>query len=120
MGIPSYFADIIKKYGNVCFTQHRNLKRLFLDLNCCIYGCKSRVEKDCIRLNITKAAFEEKLFKEITNTIIRLAKEAELDSTGELFIMIDGSVPLAKMAQQRDRRHNSVRIKEETNKILRK
>lgn len=124
MGIPSYFFEIIKKYGERFFGASkgtRGVGRLFLDLNCCIHGCKNRVLNRW-KKTIEKSAenglgrkFEDDIIKEVIRTIVRLTKE--VNPSNLLWIAVDGVVPLAKMKQQRERRLRSIQNRDEIRRI---
>lgn len=109
MGIPSYFFHIIQTYGNRFFRKSSKVSRLFLDLNCCIHGCKNRVLQEYKGDIITKQQtidFENKVIAEVIRTINRFCEETR--PTELLWIAVDGVVPLAKMVQQRERRMRAV------------
>ena len=126
MGIPSYFFEIIKKYGERFFGASkgtRGVGRLFLDLNCCIHGCKNRVlnrwkktiqSRSVIDIDLGRA-FEDDIIKEVIRTIVRLTKE--VSPSNLLWIAVDGVVPLAKMKQQRERRLRSIQTRDEIRRI---
>ena len=118
MGIPSYFYSIIRSYGDRFFASKKKCRRLFLDLNCCIHGCKNRVlstfEGD-IHTTEGNAQFETQVIKEVIRTIIRFCEETKPSDL--LWIAVDGVVPLAKMVQQRERRSRAVEDREHIRKI---
>jgi len=118
MGIPSYFYSIIRSYGDRFFGSKKKCRRLFLDLNCCIHGCKNRVlstfEGD-ITTPEGNLQFETQVIKEVIRTIIRFCKETVPSDL--LWIAVDGVVPLAKMVQQRERRSRAVEDREHIRKI---
>lgn len=119
MGIPSYFFHIIRAYGDrfllKCPThkdKHR-IGRLFLDLNCCIHGCKNRVLKECsydISTPAGQQMFEDDVIQEVIRTILRFCQETNPQEL--LWIAVDGVVPMAKMVQQRERRMRAVEDRE--------
>lgn len=112
MGIPSYFYQIVRNHGDRFLGSKKKVLRLFLDLNCCIHGCKNRVLK---RVQETKTSeklphdFEDQIIHEVIHTIIRFCKETKTSDL--LWIAVDGVVPLAKMKQQRERRLNAIHLK---------
>lgn len=118
MGIPSYFYTIIRSHGDRFFGSKKKCRRLFLDLNCCIHGCKNRVLssfKGDITTHEGNIAFETQVIQEVIRTIIRLCKETNPSEL--LWIAVDGVVPLAKMVQQRERRSRAVEDREHIRKI---
>lgn len=129
MGIPSYFYEIIKKYGDRFFGAYkgtRGVGRLFLDLNCCIHGCKNRVLNrwkikyenslgiDGKEIELGRE-FEDDVIKEVIHTIVRLSNE--VSPINLLWIAVDGVVPLAKMKQQRERRLRAIQNRDEIRRI---
>lgn len=108
MGIPSYFYQIVKNHGDRFMGSKKRVKRLFLDLNCCIHGCKNRIIKSLE--GVICPDFEDLVIKEVIRTIIRFGKEVNPEDL--LWIAVDGVVPLAKMKQQRERRLNAVHTRE--------
>jgi 5'-3' exonuclease len=118
MGIPSYFHTLIRTYGSRFFGSTKRCSRLFLDLNCCIHGCKNRVLSEFTGDLTTKKGqdiFEKKVIDEVIKTIIHFCKKTNPEEM--LWIAVDGVVPLAKMVQQRERRMRSVEDREEIRKI---
>jgi 5'-3' exonuclease len=115
MGIPSYFYQIVRNHGDRFLGSKNKVLRLFLDLNCCIHGCKNRVLKRVQSLQEHNATgklphdFEDQIILEVIHTIIRFCKETT--PTELLWIAVDGVVPLAKMKQQRERRLNAIHLK---------
>ena len=112
MGIPSYFYQIVRNHGDRFLGSKKKVLRLFLDLNCCIHGCKNRVLKRIQETNTTGTLphdFEDQIIHEVIHTIIRFCKET--NPSDLLWIAVDGVVPLAKMKQQRERRLNAIHLK---------
>ena len=98
MGIPSYFAHIIKSFSNIVQTSENIVKskikfdRLYMDCNSILYDCFNTSETELIR-----------------STIERI--EYYIDKIGPrelVFIAFDGVAPFAKMDQQRTRRYRSL------------
>jgi 5'-3' exoribonuclease 1 len=108
MGIPSYFYQIVRQYGERFFGKGApRVGRLFLDLNCCIHGCKNRVLSKWE--GPVNEHFENQVIQEVIHTIERFCKETS--PTELLWIAVDGVVPLAKMRQQRERRLRAIETK---------
>jgi 5'-3' exonuclease len=119
MGIPSYFYQIIRNHGDRFLGSKKKVLRLFLDLNCCIHGCKNRVlEKVQEKGDDLPRDFEDQIIKEVIRTIIRFCDETKPSEM--LWIAVDGVVPLAKMKQQRERRLNAIHTKRVINDIREK
>lgn len=88
----------------------KKVARLFLDLNCCIHGCKNRMLKDISDDEPVPEDFEDRIIQEVIRTIMRFCSETS--PTDLLWIAVDGVVPLAKMRQQRERRMNAIHSRE--------
>lgn len=114
MGIPSYFFQILRTHGERFIGSKKKVGRLFLDLNCCIHGCKNRVLKEYGDSKLD-SKFEERVIKEVIRTIIRFCKETSPIEL--LWIAVDGVVPVAKMKQQRERRLKAIHSREKIRMI---
>lgn len=101
MGIPSYFAHIIKSFSNIVQTSEKIEKkfdRLYMDCNSLLY--------DCFR-NLDPQLFEMET-ELIRSTIERIEYYInKIEPTELIFIAFDGVAPFAKMDQQRTRRYRS-------------
>lgn len=115
MGIPSYFAHIVRKHRNI-IKQISSLKdspkinNLYLDCNSFIYEAhqllihhadekqKSRYEKD-------RLLFETELIKTAGDNLFKLIQQIKPNK--RILIAFDGVAPLAKLNQQRNRRYMS-------------
>lgn len=108
MGIPSLFRFLTREYNNILIKQFPNIDNIYFDLNCLIHPqCKLVLDqnKDWTDIN----DLHEKMFLQIKNyitTILNLSNPKKL-----IYISIDGSAPLAKIKQQRDRRFMSIKEK---------
>lgn len=107
MGVPSYFAYIIKNHVNIIrkmkqLIQSRILfQRLYMDCNSILYDVFHSI-KDPID--------NEDLFHEIIlqKTVIKIEEYIQQIQPEEiLYIAFDGVAPFAKMEQQRNRRYKS-------------
>ena len=115
MGIPSYFSYIVKNYRNIIkkLNKHTKIDYMFLDSNSIIYDCLHKLsgEYDISKRN----EFESKLIK---NTILKIEEYIEIISPNEsVYISFDGVAPVAKLEQQRTRRHKSL-LESKLNKEL--
>jgi 5'-3' exonuclease len=99
MGIPLYFSTIIKKYDNIISKQKPlNIDYYFLDFNGVIHPvCKNMLD--------TKTFTEDGLIKKLHTKVKNDTIEFKAKKT---FICVDGSVPMAKIIQQRKRRYLAV------------
>lgn len=98
MGIPSYFAHILKHYDISDYLENKKhiVSYLYLDSNSFIY--------DAIH---NKCESENDIFNYVCDTIYTLMQLLKPNHT---FIAFDGVVPYAKMKQQRERRFKSTII----------
>ena len=107
MGIPSYFSHIIRNYSNII----RSLKyfhetcyqfqHLFMDCNSIIYDAVHSIEQTG---NFSQ--YEDEI---ISNVIDKIKDYIYIiKPTDTVFIAFDGVAPLAKMEQQRTRRHKTL------------
>lgn len=106
MGIPSYFAHIIKTFPNIVQTSENIVKskikfdRLYMDCNSLLYDCFRNID-------------QQKHNDDIETELIRFTIErieyyiAKIGPSEMIFIAFDGVAPFAKMDQQRTRRYRS-------------
>jgi 5'-3' exonuclease len=103
MGIPSYFAHVLKKYPHVIkrLSELPCINNLYLDCNGMIYDVVRQMQyrpED-------QAAYEAELLQRICESID--ACIAIMRPTSSVFIAFDGVAPVAKLNQQRERRYKS-------------
>lgn len=105
MGLPGFFAWILKKYAKNILQNNLqvNPKYLYIDANCLFHPeCFTILENyETDNLNSLK----EKMFKRITNFLDFLEKFVSPTTT--MYIAVDGTAPMAKIIQQRKRRYKS-------------
>lgn len=102
MGIPFYFREIAAKNRNILVPIQR-CDRLSLDFNSVIHQSSQKVIQSKVWQNIVR--MEEAIFAAIfadTQEIIQSCPPSQA-----LYLAIDGIAPLAKISQQRKRRHLS-------------
>ncbi len=109
MGIPSYFSYIIKNHPNILRTMshHRNTRfnALYMDCNSIIYDAVRTLEETDAKSLVSVDAFENKLIEQV---IAKIKYYIQLiHPTHVAYISFDGVAPLAKMDQQKERRHRS-------------
>ena len=99
MGIPSYFSQVIKKYGKIMkpMSKHTSthFHSLYMDCNSIIY--------DAVRSIKPGAEFERNVITAVIINIDLYIKSVKPSNT--VFIAFDGVAPFAKMNQQRTRRY---------------
>ena len=103
MGIPSYFAHVLKKYPHVIkrLSELPCINNLYLDCNGMIYDVVHQMQfrpED-------QPAYEAELLQRICESID--ACIAIMRPTNSVFIAFDGVAPVAKLNQQRERRYKS-------------
>ena len=103
MGIPSYFAHVLKKYPGVIkrLAELPCINNLYLDCNGMIYDVVRQMQYK----PEDQAAYEAEMLQRICESID--ACIAILRPTSSVFIAFDGVAPVAKLNQQRERRYKS-------------
>ena len=106
MGIPSYFRFLCKENQNIIQkTYHKNNNIILcFDFNCIVYYCLSKVNVVYDGSNII--TYEKALIDTVCDYVENIWKES--GKCNEVFIAVDGVVPMAKMKQQRLRRFKSI------------
>ena len=101
MGIPSYFSYIIKNHANIvrALADTGRIQHLFMDCNSIIYDLFHAL-KDVVVLD------EDALIQQVIEKIVEYVQY--IRPTKTLYIAFDGVAPLAKMDQQRTRRHKAL------------
>lgn len=127
MGIPYYFYNVYKKYANdkLQISEHDlakyNISDLYLDYNSMIHPCCQVVlqaqKMKMVELNVTNddIDLDDLIIDEClryTRYIISVVKPKNV------YIMIDGVAPRAKINQQRERRYKSYFFKKLSNEIV--
>ena len=103
MGIPSYFAHVLKKYPRVIkrLAELPCINNLYLDCNGMVYDVVRQMQYTPENI----AAYETEMLQRICESID--ACIAILRPTSSVFIAFDGVAPVAKLNQQRERRYKS-------------
>lgn len=120
MGIPYFFYNLYKKYNqksDLMINEHdissMNINYLFLDYNSMIHPCSQNVNtKINNNVQISNDEIEEMIINECilyTQFIINVI------NANNIYIMIDGVAPMAKISQQRERRYKSYIFKKISN-----
>ena len=107
MGIPSYFSFLIKNHSYIVKKLNnfnKPIHNLYLDSNSIIYDCLRKLSKEYLKLN-NDAKFEKKLIMEVALKIEEYI--LTINPENNIFIAFDGVAPIAKLEQQRTRRHKS-------------
>lgn len=104
MGIPSYFSHIIRNYSNIIrswnYIKNNNVvfDHLFMDCNSIIYDAYHSIKDQ-------PDDVQNSIIEKVIESIHKYIKEVKPRKT--VFIAFDGVAPLAKMEQQRTRRHKT-------------
>jgi 5'-3' exoribonuclease 1 len=106
MGIPAYFSNLIRKYPDIIkkLTPQSNQKvnHFYLDSNSIVYDAARNIKFEEITQNDTIA------FAIILNVIHKIEEYIKLvGPDGTVMIALDGTPPIAKLEQQRQRRYKS-------------
>jgi 5'-3' exonuclease len=106
MGIPSYFRRILQAYpGCMSKVSPPNVKALCFDFNCLIYRCL-RAPTMPVWSEERSDEWEEDLLREVCRTVKEVYVVAGRPK--QVYLAVDGVVPMAKIRQQRVRRFKSV------------
>jgi 5'-3' exonuclease len=106
MGIPSYFKHLLDRYPKLLTAaEERPADILLVDFNCLIYGC-IRSPKLPPYTSATRVFWEAALLREVNDYVMKVWVAA--GKPAQVFLAVDGVVPMAKMRQQRLRRFKSV------------
>jgi len=120
MGVPGFFAWLVKKYPDEILQEHLELKydSLYLDWNGGIHPvCRSILEK-YKGTSVSKSEVEDEMISEMLSYLRHVVQYNQPQKL--LFIAIDGVAPRAKMNQQRSRRFKSSKDKEIITQIKKK
>ena len=119
MGVPGFFASLIKKYDFVIpyiLQNYIECNELYFDTNCLIHPVCMDVFKN--NLNLNNKDLEDKMIEEVIkyiDKIINLINPKEF-----VYLAIDGVAPMAKMKHQRIRRYKSIKEQEIKENIAKK
>lgn len=117
MGIPSYYKKLVDKTKGL-ISKHYEGKpsALYFDFNCMIYHCARRPNS---RLPpypglSGNEEWERLLLDDIVKYVVKVWQA--VGQPKEVFLAVDGVVPMAKIKQQRMRRFKSIWLTEEEKK----
>ena len=101
MGIPFYFANLIRNHKHIVknLDSIKNIHNLYLDSNSIIY--------DSIDFNLfqNKSQFENIIIQKVVDKIELIIKT--INPTKNIILAFDGVPPIAKLNQQKNRRYKS-------------
>ena len=116
MGVPSFFAWLVKKYPDIILTDVKvDCDILLLDWNGGIHPACRQVMQRYNDVHLTRENIEAEMLTEICKYLHKIVEFAKPSKT--LFIAIDGVAPRSKMNQQRMRRYKSVKDQETITEI---
>jgi 5'-3' exonuclease len=102
MGIPSYYKKLCDTVPGLLEKKFiAGVENFYIDFNCLIYYCIRRIAKYDGSIE-----WEKNLIEEVCKYTLQIVDKVK--PTGLVYIAIDGSVPAAKMRQQRLRRFKSI------------
>jgi 5'-3' exonuclease len=109
MGIPSYYKKLSDKIkGLIIKSRPGNISALFFDFNCLIYHCARRPNTSLPPYPGAekKHEWETLLCDDIAKYVSHIWHE--VGQPKQVFLSVDGVVPMAKIRQQRLRRFKSI------------
>ncbi len=109
MGIPSYYKKLSDKVkGLISRSRPGNISALFFDFNCLIYHCARRPNSKLPPYpgEEKKQEWETMLCDDIAKYVAHIWHE--VGQPKQVYLSIDGVVPMAKIRQQRLRRFKSI------------
>ena len=104
MGIPSYFSSIIKEYPHIIkklLKSTIDVDNFFLDSNSIVYDCARSID---FTLDATASPQTQ-----VINAVLKKIEEyiSIVNPSNLIMISLDGTPPVAKLEQQRQRRYKS-------------
>ena len=101
MGIPSYFAHLVRRHRKIIKEHDPETKidNLYLDCNSLIYDAV----RDILKKKYKTDVFEKKLISAVCEKLEMYF--SKLKPTSRIYIAFDGMAPVAKLEQQRNRRY---------------
>ena len=107
MGIPSYYKKLCDSIPGLLSKVRKGKQptHLWIDFNCMVYHCLRRPGAHSYTGEETRLEWENHLIQEVCNYLKKIV--SLVDPTEQVFVGVDGVVPMAKMRQQRLRRFKS-------------
>ena len=113
MGIPSYFAHIVRTHRAIIkklplSPDSAKINNLYLDCNSFIYEAHHHLRTTFNASNNTdknSSVYEKSIIKYVCDSLTKMIKH--LNPTNRILIAFDGVAPMAKLNQQRNRRYMS-------------
>jgi 5'-3' exonuclease len=107
MGIPSYYKKLCDRIPGLLSKERKGgtPSHLWVDFNCMVYHCLRRPGAKQYEGEQTRLEWENNLIQDVCKYLKKVVQN--VGPTEQVFIGIDGVVPMAKMRQQRLRRFKS-------------
>lgn len=107
MGIPSYYKTLCDRVPGLLSKVRKGQQptHLWIDFNCMVYHCLRRPGAVTYPGEAGRVAWEDQLIRDVCNYVRKVVGLVE--PTHQVFIGVDGVVPMAKLRQQRLRRFKS-------------
>ena len=107
MGIPSYYKKLCDRIPGLLSKERRDTipSHLWIDFNCMIYHCLRRPGAKQYEGEQTRLEWENNLIQDVCKYLKKIV--SLVGPTEQVFVGVDGVVPMAKMRQQRLRRFKS-------------
>jgi 5'-3' exonuclease len=112
MGIPNYFAELIRKHSSILKKFEKNkihVHNLYIDTNSIVYDAVNSLK---MQIN---SDYEIEIMKWVCARIEHYI--TYINPTNNVIIALDGVAPVAKLEQQRNRRYKSWIQKNEENEV---
>ena len=117
MGVPSYFAYLIRNHKEMILKLagfKKQINNLYFDSNSIIYDALRFISKDYDKYK-DDDAFEKELIRLVCVNLENYINDIKPNK--KVLIAFDGVAPVAKLEQQRTRRHKSMLEKKVMNHI---
>jgi 5'-3' exonuclease len=107
MGIPSYYKKLCDRIPGLLSKVRKGQQptHLWIDFNCMVYHCLRRPGAPIYAGEETRIEWENHLIQDCCQYVKKIVKL--VGPTEQVFVGVDGVVPMAKMRQQRLRRFKS-------------
>lgn len=117
MGIPSYYKKLCDRIPGLLQKRIDGQKpsHLWIDFNCMIYHCLHRPDAKPYTGELTRIEWENQFILDICKYLKKIV--TLVNPTEQVFIGVDGVVPMAKIRQQRLRRFKSLWVADEEKRL---
>jgi 5'-3' exonuclease len=107
MGIPSYYKTLCDRVPGLLAKVRKGQQptHLWIDFNCMVYHCLRRPGATAYPGEAGRVAWEDKLIRDVCAYVRKVV--SLVGPTQQVFLGVDGVVPMAKLRQQRLRRFKS-------------